>query len=311
MSKALTTVEDAGEILEQVIIEGDLAKLSPADRVSYYKKVCASVGLNPFSKPFDYIRLNGKLILYARRDAADQLRALHGVSIKVISKTLDDGLYTVHVAAVDKKGRTDEDIGAVMLAGLRGEAKANAMAKAMTKAKRRVTLSICGLGWLDETEVSDIAGAKSPTETLDELFPADEEDAAKTEGRGSPQIDMKEDQAPIGVEKPDAPTGLTTAPVAGIALKVGEESYDLENAEEFFKEYLKQLQFAAETDDMPCRERMTRLKELEQLNMDSLDAIPAEGKKKLIEWRKKLNRKLGALAKKEGIRWKYVRRVGR
>jgi len=33
--------------------------------------------------------------------------------------------------------------------------------------------------------------------------------------------------------------------------------------------------------------------------MDSLDVIPAEGKKKLIEWRKKLNRKLGALAKKE------------
>jgi len=299
MSKALTTVEDAGEILEQVIIEGDLAKLSPADRVSYYKKVCASVGLNPFSKPFDYIKLNGKLILYARRDAADQLRAIHGVSIKVISKTLEDGLYTVHVAAVDKNGRTDEDIGAVMLAGLRGEAKANAMAKAMTKAKRRVTLSICGLGWLDETEVTDIAGAKSPTETLDELFPAKEGDTAKIEGQGSPHIDVEGDQIPVGIEKPDAPTGVSEAPVEGIALKIGEETYDIENAGEFFAEYLKQLKFAAEIDDIPCRERMTRLKEFEQLNMDSLDAIPAEGKTKLIEWRKKLNRKLGALAKKE------------
>lgn len=299
MSRTLAKIEDAGEILEQVIIEGDLAKLSPADRVSYYKKVCESVGLNPFSKPFDYIKLNGKLTLYARRDAADQLRALHGVSIKVLSKELEDGLYTVHVAAVDKNGRTDEDIGAVMLAGLRGEAKANAMAKAMTKAKRRVTLSICGLGWLDETEVADIAGAKSPTETLDELFPADEGDAAKTEGRGSPTSAVEGDRVPIGVEKPDAPTGLTTAPAEGIALKVSEETYDLENAGEFFKEYLKQLQFAAETDDIPCRERMTRLKEFEQLNMESLDVIPAEGKNKLIEWRKKLNRKLGALAKKE------------
>jgi len=299
MSKALATVEDAGEILEQVIIEGDLAKLSPEDRVIYYKKVCDSVGLNPFSKPFDYIKLNGKLTLYARRDAADQLRALHGVSIKVLSKELEDGLYTVHVAAVDKTGRTDEDIGAVMLAGLRGEAKANAMAKAMTKAKRRVTLSICGLGWLDETEVAGIAGAKSPTETLDELFPTEEEDTAKIEGRGSPHIDVKEDQVPIGVDRPAAPTGLTKAPVGGIALKVGEETYDIENAGEFFEEYLKQLKFAAETDDIPCRQRMTRLKEFEQLNMDSLEVIPAEGKNKLIEWRKKLNRKLGALAKKE------------
>jgi len=299
MSKALATVEDAGEILEQVIIEGDLAKLSPEDRVSYYRKVCESVGLNPFSKPFDYIKLNGKLTLYARRDAADQLRALHGVSIKVLSKEFDDGLYTVHVAAVDKTGRTDEDIGAVMLAGLRGEAKANAMAKAMTKAKRRVTLSICGLGWLDETEVADIAGAKSPTDTLDELFPSEDEDPAKVEARGSPQIDVTGDQIPVGAEKPAAPTGASEAPVEGIALKVGGETYHLDNAGEFFREYLNQLQFAAETDDIPCRQRMTRLREFEQFNMDSLDVIPAEGKKKLIEWRKKLNRKLGALAKKE------------
>jgi hypothetical protein len=32
--------------------------------------------------------------------------------------------------------------------------------KAVTKAKRRVTLSICGLGFLDETEVDSIPGAK-------------------------------------------------------------------------------------------------------------------------------------------------------
>ena len=66
-------IEDAGEILEQVIIEGDLSKLSPADRVAYYKQVCESVGLNPLTRPFDYIELNGKLTLYAKRDAADQL----------------------------------------------------------------------------------------------------------------------------------------------------------------------------------------------------------------------------------------------
>ena len=33
--------------------------------------------------------------------------------------------------------------------------------KAVTKAKRRVTLSICGLGMLDETEVESIPGAKA------------------------------------------------------------------------------------------------------------------------------------------------------
>jgi len=35
---------------------------------------------------------------------------------------------------------------------------ANAIMKAITKAKRRVTLSICGLGMLDETEVESLPG---------------------------------------------------------------------------------------------------------------------------------------------------------
>jgi hypothetical protein len=59
--------------------------------------------------------------------------------------------------------RQDESTGVVALAGLRGEALANARMKAETKAKRRVTLSLCGLGWLDETEVEDVPGARAPT----------------------------------------------------------------------------------------------------------------------------------------------------
>jgi len=43
---------------------------------------------------------------------------------------------------------------------MNAEDKANAIMKCETKAKRRVTLSICGLGFLDETEVDSIPGAK-------------------------------------------------------------------------------------------------------------------------------------------------------
>ena len=46
-------------------------------------------------------------------------------------------------------------MGVVSIAGLKGEALANAMMKAETKAKRRATLSICGLGWMDEVEALD------------------------------------------------------------------------------------------------------------------------------------------------------------
>ena len=46
-------------------------------------------------------------------------------------------------------------MGVVSITGLKGENLANAMMKAETKAKRRATLSICGLGWMDEVEALD------------------------------------------------------------------------------------------------------------------------------------------------------------
>lgn len=147
-------------VLEQVVVQGDLSKLQPAERVAYYKTVCESVGLNPFTKPFEYITLNGKLTLYAKRDATDQLRSINGVSVEITSREMhDNGIYVVTARAKDRNGRTDEAIGAVSIAGLKGDALANAIMKAETKAKRRVTLSICGLGWLDETEVATVPDA--------------------------------------------------------------------------------------------------------------------------------------------------------
>lgn len=142
-------------IVEKVVLHGDLSDLSPKDRVAYYARVCNSLGLNPFTRPFEYIKLNNKLVLYARRDATDQLRSLKGVSINIPSRELTDGVYVV-TARGTMGSRTDESIGAVDISNLKGDFRANAMMKAETKAKRRVTLSIVGLGWLDESEVADI-----------------------------------------------------------------------------------------------------------------------------------------------------------
>lgn len=148
-------------IIEQVVLQGDLSKLNPEQRVVYYNKVCESVGLNPFTRPFDYIQLNGKLTLYAKKDCTEQLRKLNGISIEGLEDKMVDDVYIVTAMARDKHGRIDQAKGAVTLGGLRGDAKANAIMKAETKAKRRVTLSISGLGWVDETEIETIPAAKT------------------------------------------------------------------------------------------------------------------------------------------------------
>lgn len=149
-----------GDIMESVLLKGDLSKLSPEERSSYYLKVCESVGLNPLTRPFEYITLNGKLTLYAKRDATDQLRTVHAVSVDELLETEREGVFIVTAKVRNKDGRTDIAKGAVNITGLKGEALANAMMKAETKAKRRATLSLCGLGFLDETEVETITDAK-------------------------------------------------------------------------------------------------------------------------------------------------------
>lgn len=144
---------------DSVLVQGDLSSMDETQRSGYYLKVCESLGLNPHTQPFEYIKLGGQLKLYATRACSDQLRKLHGVSITIHSRELVDDIYTVVARAEDVSGRTDEASGVVSVKGLSGEARANQLMKAETKAKRRVTLSICGLGWLDETEVDSIQPA--------------------------------------------------------------------------------------------------------------------------------------------------------
>lgn len=158
MDTEIATEKDFSKI-EQVLFTGDLASLSPQDRVSYVTKVCESIGLNPLTKPFEYIRLNGKLTLYAKKDATDQLRKIYNIAITKVDVTINEGMFMVQAFASTPDGRTDCDIGVVPIKGLVGDRLANTMMKAHTKAKRRVTLSICGLGLLDESEVKSIAGA--------------------------------------------------------------------------------------------------------------------------------------------------------
>ena len=171
MSNAIALVPEGravdASIIDRVVATGDLAKLTPQERVSYYVATCRSLGLNPLTRPFEFISLSGKLVMYTTKNCTDQLRSLHGVSVQSLRRETTDGVHIVTAAVRSKDGRSDEDIGAVSTQGLRGEAYANALMKATTKAKRRATLSICGLSFPDESEVETIPSAHHVTVTED------------------------------------------------------------------------------------------------------------------------------------------------
>lgn len=164
------------EAIEKVLIVGDLTPLSTEQRLQYYKAVCGSLGLNPLTRPFDYIAFKGdgetpRMTLYARRDCTDQLRKLHGIDVTEVIRSAEEGMFIAEAKVRDRDGKTDSAIGVVPTSkwdkwkkpmpgftDLTGVELANARMKAETKAKRRATLSICGLGFLDQSELDTVGG---------------------------------------------------------------------------------------------------------------------------------------------------------
>jgi hypothetical protein len=145
-----------GAAIESLVLRGDISALNPHQKTQYYAQLCERVGLDPATTPFQPLKLNGKEIFYATKGAAEQLRKLHRISIAIVSREQISDVYYVTARATMADGRTDESQGAVSIGGLKGEPLANAIMKAETKAKRRVTLSIVGLGMLDESELDTI-----------------------------------------------------------------------------------------------------------------------------------------------------------
>jgi hypothetical protein len=196
LTVAPTQIDD--EAMWNLIASGDLKGLTPKQRTDYYVHLCNSLGMNPATQPFEYITLNGKLRLYAKKDATDQLRQIRGVSILGKPEIVDDGEYiTATVSVEDKFGRSDSDIGVVFAGGNKGEMRANLRMKALTKAKRRATLSICGLGMLDESEVDDIPNVRVASRvTVPALIEPEDESQERTT-----EAEMEEALPPSHVEK--------------------------------------------------------------------------------------------------------------
>jgi len=194
MAQEIAT-QDQARMLEKVVIENDLSQLTPKERVSYYNATCESLNLNPFTRPFQYLKLDGKLTLYATKDASEQLTRNYQVSLEKKGTEDFEGVRIITYRATDPSGRFVDATGVVPIAGVKGTALANALMKAETKAARRATLRLVGLGWLDETE----------TETIKDAMRVDVSDDGEIIGE-TPVIEPKKETPPKQAKKA-APRG--------------------------------------------------------------------------------------------------------
>lgn len=150
-------------IVHKLVVKGDLSGLTEPEKVQYITSLCEATGLPVATVPFAFIPTSGGLKCYATRSCTDGLRQLYGVSLETVSRAeMDGGVYAVVVKATMPNGRTLENIGVTSVLNLKGKDKAVAMMVAETKAQRRATLAICGLGFLDESEMDLVKGANGP-----------------------------------------------------------------------------------------------------------------------------------------------------
>lgn len=190
--KSLATtqpIDAEWRVIESVVIGGDLAPLTPEQRVRYMQRVCTGLGLNWETSPFIYAKPSDKLILYATKDCAAQLRRRDGISIEVTGRSFmpEQGIYCVEVKATNAQGRSETAIGVVGITGMKHETLAGQMMRAETKAKRRVTLSLCGLGLDGEDDVQAFSpignGTAKGDRTTDSLMAGNAaEDGARQVG---------------------------------------------------------------------------------------------------------------------------------
>lgn len=156
MTAALAATAPAGDLsarlVESVVVRGDLSGLSPEDKARHYLQLCEQLGLNPATQPIAFLRLQNREVAYVRREGTDQLAALHRLNREII-----DGPRVIDVAGTKlvyavcrithPNGRFETSTATMPLQNI-----ANVLMAVESKAKRRATLSILGLGAMDETE---------------------------------------------------------------------------------------------------------------------------------------------------------------
>lgn len=167
------------ELNAKIALTGNLADLSPEQRMRYYERYCQHLGLDPITRPFDLLTTfeeNGaaKTILYANASCSAQLADKREVTYSKPETEYNEklGLLTIHVQAMMPTNtagmiRSCWRRGVSHIEGLKGKRLENAIKKAETQAHRRATLALCGVAMPDESEIEDIPGAHTSPLQMD------------------------------------------------------------------------------------------------------------------------------------------------
>lgn len=164
--------------MNKLVLKGDLSSLSEPELLAYHKHLCDRIGVPEALRPFNLMNTKQGKFFYANKTFTDWVRKQQGISFTKVDREIVDDIVITTVTAIDKAGRMDVAVGAVPLyvaaqnqkgehirIPLSPDDRANAIMKSETKGKRRVTLSMGGYGFSDESEIDTI-----PSITIEPLM---------------------------------------------------------------------------------------------------------------------------------------------
>lgn len=153
-------LDEAAIAMQRVSAAGrDTKSLSTEERVALLASLNRALGLNPLVNGVQFLTLQGREVLYVTKHATDQIASrlclnretIAGPDIRDFGGTK---LVFCQVRVSAPNGRSEVATATLPVSDL-----VNVLMKAETKAKRRATLSIAGLGLLSEDETETIPGA--------------------------------------------------------------------------------------------------------------------------------------------------------
>ena len=150
--------QSADEARDQLILHNDVGKLTPRQRNGLVLALCAAYQLNPLTQPFLIFQGDGgRMVLYPTAKCAEQIRRRHQISPKLVEEKRVADLWMVRVEGRQPNGRTDYATKYVSLRDrdgkpLSGQKLADAMHKAETGAKRRLTFSMVSLPGVSDAD---------------------------------------------------------------------------------------------------------------------------------------------------------------
>ena len=115
-------------VVERLVVMGDVSGLTPDQRVDYYKGLATAIGVDWVTRPFDYLEVDAgkgekKLVLYPNHGCAEQIRDSRHINTEIMSRQEIGDLYIVEVRVSTPDGRYEDVTGAVSIVSEEGEWK--------------------------------------------------------------------------------------------------------------------------------------------------------------------------------------------